>query len=281
MKDILKEITSFLNLKVPLGGKQIDITVKTILLLIIAFIIVRFILKYFKKFVKNRLEKEDENKFDTIFSFASWLLYLIVFSISLSSAGVNLSAILVASSALLIGIGLALQTFFQDIISGVFIIVDKSVHVGDIIELDDKVGRVEEIKLRTTRAVTIDNKVLVIPNHKYLTNSLYNWTQNGTTTRESVKVGVAYGSDVQLVKKLLLTAATSHPKVFSHPEPVVFFENFGDSSLDFKLVFTLNDSFQAQVPKSELRFKIDELFRENNISIPFPQRDIHIIEKKA
>ena len=260
MKDILKEITSFLNLKVPLGGKQIDITVKTILLLIIAFIIVRFILKYFKKFVKNRLEKEDENKFDTIFSFASWLLYLIVFSISLSSAGVNLSAILVASSALLIGIGLALQTFFQDIISGVFIILDKSVHVGDIIELDDKVGRVEEIKLLTTR---------------------YNWTQNGTTTRESVKVGVAYGSDVQLVKKLLLTAATSHPKVFSHPEPVVFFENFGDSSLDFKLVFTLNDSFQAQIPKSEMRFKIDELFRENNISIPFPQRDIHIIEKKA
>ncbi|WNW01723.1 mechanosensitive ion channel [Tenacibaculum sp. HL-MS23] len=281
MKDILKEITSFLNIKVPLGGKEIDITVKTILLLIIAFIIVRFILKYFKKFVKNRLEKEDENKFDTIFSFASWLLYLIVFSISLSSAGVNLSAILVASSALLIGIGLALQTFFQDIISGVFIILDKSVHVGDIIELDDKVGRVEEIKLRTTRAVTIDNRVLVIPNHKYLTNSLYNWTQNGTTTRESVKVGVAYGSDVQLVKKLLLSAAISHPKVFSHPEPVVFFENFGDSSLDFKLVFTLNDSFQAQIPKSELRFKIDELFRENNISIPFPQRDIHIIEKKA
>ncbi|WP_271405865.1 mechanosensitive ion channel family protein [Tenacibaculum soleae] len=280
MKELLKQITVFLNYKIPIGGKEVDITIQTVLLLILAFLVVKYLLRYFKKFVKNRLEEEDKNKFNTIFSFASWLLYLIVFSISLSSAGVNLSAILVASSALLIGIGLALQTFFQDIISGVFIILDKSVHVGDIIELDEKVGRVEEIKLRTTRAVTIDNKVLVIPNHKYLTNSLYNWTQNGTTTRESVKVGVAYGSDVQLVKELLLKAAKEHTKVFQHPAPMVIFENFGDSALEFKLVFTLNDSFQAQIPQSDIRFKIDELFRAHNISIPFPQRDIHIIDKK-
>ena len=280
MKDVLKQIKVFLSYKIPIGGKEVDITIQTVLLLILAFLVVKYLLRYFKKFVKNRLEEEDKNKFNTIFSFASWLLYLIVFSISLSSAGVNLSAILVASSALLIGIGLALQTFFQDIISGVFIILDKSVHVGDIIELDEKVGRVEEIKLRTTRAVTIDNKVLVIPNHKYLTNSLYNWTQNGTTTRESVKVGVAYGSDVQLVKELLLKAAKEHAKVFQHPAPTVIFENFGDSALEFKLVFTLNDSFQAQIPQSDIRFKIDKLFRAHNISIPFPQRDIHILDKK-
>ncbi|WP_428742052.1 mechanosensitive ion channel family protein [Tenacibaculum sp.] len=279
MKEIIKQITDFLNYRIPLGGKDIDVTLKTILLLIISLVIVRFLLKYLKKLAKSKLEQEDKNKFNTIFSFTSWLAYVIVFSIALSSAGVNLSAVLVASSALLIGIGLALQTFFQDIISGVFIIVDKSVHVGDIIELDDKVGRVEEIKLRTTRAVTIDNKVLVIPNHKYLSNSLYNWTQNGTTTRENVTVGVAYGSDVALVKKLLLQAANEHPKVYQHPAPMVLFENFGDSSLDFKLIFTLNDSFQALIPKSDIRFRIDELFREHNVSIPFPQRDIHIIEK--
>ncbi len=276
----MKELKEIFNYTLQFN-KEIGISVKSIAVLIVILILVSVLLKYFERFVKKRLQKEDENKFDTIFSFASWLFYVIILLITLNSSGVNVTAIFAASAALLIGVGLALQTFFQDIISGVFIILDQSVHVGDIIELDDKVGRVEEIKLRTTRAVTIDNKVLVIPNHKYLSNSLYNWTQNGTTTRENVKVGVAYGSDVQLVKKLLLQAAIAHPKVFSHPEPVVFFENFGDSSLDFKLVFTLNDSFQAQVPKSELRFKIDELFRENNISIPFPQRDIHIIEKKA
>ena len=192
------------------------------------------------------------------------------------SVGVDVTAVFAASAALLIGIGLALQTLFQDIISGVFILVDQSVHVGDIIEIDGKVGRVEEIKLRTTRAVTIDNKVLVIPNHLYLENSLYNWTQNGIATRESVSVGVAYGSDVQLVKKLLLQAASTHPEVISTPEPTVVFTDFGDSSLNFKIVFTINDSFKAQFPKSDIRFEIDKLFRENNVTIPFPQRDVHI-----
>ena len=156
--------------------------------------------------------------------------------------------------------------------------IDQSAHVGDIIEIDGKVGRVEEIKLRTTRAVTIDNKVLIIPNHLYLTNSLYNWTQNGTTTRESVSVGVAYGSDVELVKKLLLQAAKEHPKVLKFPPPLVLFTDFADSSLNFKLIFTLNDSFTAAIPQSEIRFKINKLFKDNNISIPFPQRDVHIIK---
>ena len=128
--------------------------------------------------------------------------------IVLDSIGINVTAVFAASAALLIGIGLALQTLFQDIISGVFILVDQTVHVGDIIEIDGKVGRVEEIKLRTTRAVTIDNRVLVIPNHLYLTNSFLIGHKMDTTTRENVTVGVAYGSDVQLVKKLLLEAAT-------------------------------------------------------------------------
>ena len=161
-----------------------------------------------------------------------------------------------------------------------FILIDQTVHVGDIIELEGKVGRVIEIKLRTTRAVTLDNKVLVIPNHLYLENSLYNWTQNGTTTRESVEVGVAYGSDVQLVKKLLIQAAQENKSVLPEPPPAVVFTDFGDSSLNFKIVFTLADSFKAQFPKSDIRFEIDRLFRENNISIPFPQRDIHIIQNK-
>jgi small-conductance mechanosensitive channel len=193
--------------------------------------------------------------------------------------GVNVTAIFASAAALLIGVGLALQTFFQDIISGIFIIIDQSVLVGDIIEIDGKVGRIEEIKLRTTRAVTIDNKVLVIPNHKYLNYSLYNWTQNDTITRESISIGVAYGSDITLVKELLLKTAKEHPKVLSSPPPMVLFENFGESALEFQLIVTLNDSFHANIPKSDIRFKIDALFREHRISIPFPQRDIHIIKK--
>ena len=121
--------------------------------------------------------------------------------------------------------------------------------------------------------------MLIIPNHLYLTNSLYNWTENGNETRENVEVGVAYGSDIILVKKILLQVARSHPSVLKKPEPLVLFTNFADSSLNFKLIFTLNDSFQGAIPKSDMRFEIDRLFRENKIAIPFPQRDIHIIEK--
>ncbi|RAJ13203.1 mechanosensitive ion channel family protein [Olleya aquimaris] len=253
------------------------IKVKYVLLVIAILLFTTYVLRWVRKLMTQKLPDDDKAKFVTVFSFARWLIYIIVFLVSIDSIGIDVTAVFAASAALLIGVGLALQTLFQDIISGIFILVDQSVHVGDIIEIDGKVGRVEEIKLRTTRAVTIDNKVLVIPNHLYLTNSLYNWTQNGTTTRETVDVGVAYGSDVNLVKELLLEAAKSCELVFKQPQPTVIFTDFGDSSLNFRVAFTIEDSFNARIPKSEVRFAIDKLFRENNITIPFPQRDIHII----
>jgi small-conductance mechanosensitive channel len=260
-------------------SENMHISLKAIFVVVIALILTSIVLRLIRKIVSRKLPIEDKIKFVSIFSFARWLIYLIILLVTFQTAGINLTAILAASTALLIGVGLALQTFFQDIISGVFILLDQSVHVGDIIELDGKVGRVEEIKLRTTRAVTFDNKVLIIPNHLYLTNSLYNWTQNGTETRENVRVGVAYGSDTELVKKILIEVALSHPKVYQHPAPMVLFTDFGDSALMFKLIFTLNDSFASAVPKSDIRFEINKKFREEGIQIPFPQRDIHIINK--
>ncbi len=261
--------------------KTIKITIGLVLLVIVIYLITTVVLNIIKRLFSRRLPKDDRAKFQTVFSFARWVVYIVVLLIVFDSVGINVTAIFAASAALLIGVGLALQTLFQDIISGVFILIDQSLHVGDIIEIDGMVGRVDEIKLRTTRAVTIDNKVLVIPNHLYLTNSLYNWTQNGITTRESVEVGVAYGSDVQLVKKLLIQAANAQPETLDHDATIVLFTDFGDSSLNFKVIFTINNSFKAQFPKSNIRFEIDKLFRENNVSIPFPQRDIHIIEKPS
>ena len=275
-----EKFKDFLNLHLDLT-KDISISILDLLVVVTVVVITTVILKIFFRIITRKLPENDKGKFNVVYGYFRWLIYIIILLITLDGLGVNVTAIFAASAALLIGVGLALQTLFQDIISGVFILIDQSVHVGDIIEIEGKVGRVEEIKLRTTRAVTIDNKVLVIPNHLYLTNSLYNWTQNGTLTRESINVGVAYGSDVELVKKLLLQAATSHPEVIGVPEPVVVFTDFGDSALNFRLIFTLNDSFKATFPKSDIRFAIDRLFRENNITIPFPQRDVHIIENKS
>lgn len=259
--------------------EHVSVSIMDVLILVAVLIVASLLLTIFRKLLSRKMPREDKKKFKVVFGYARWLIYLLIMLITFHSLGINVTGIFAASAALLIGIGLALQTFFQDIISGVFILVDQSVHVGDIIEIEGKVGKVDEIKLRTTRATTADNKVLVIPNHLYLTNSLFNWTQNGTMTRESVSVGVAYGSDVQLVKKLLLQAASNHPDVLDTPEPTVLFTDFGDSSLNFKIVFTLADSFNARFPQSDIRFEIDRLFRENGITIPFPQRDIHIIEK--
>ena len=271
----MEKINEFLNFNFELG-KGIHITVKQILLVFVVLVIATFILRLVKRLVIKKLDNEDKLKFNSIFSFSKYFIYIIVLLLTFDNMGINVTAIFAASAALLVGVGLALQTFFQDIISGVFILIDKSVHVGDIIELDNKVGRVTEIRLRTTRAVTIDNKVLVIPNHKYLTSTLYNWTENGVLTREYITVGVAYGSDLELVKKLLLQAANNHPNVIKQPEPMVLFTEFADSALNFKLVFTLNNSFEASIPKSDIRFKVDKLFREHHIKIPFPQREIYI-----
>lgn len=278
-KAFFKNIGDFLDTSFQVG-KDIEVSILDVLILVVVLIIARFILRIIRRLMTSRMPDDDVKKFKVVFSYGTWFIYVVIFLITLHSVGVNVTGVFAASAALLIGIGLALQTLFQDIISGVFILIDQTVHVGDIIELDGKIGRVEEIKLRTTQAVTIDNKVLVIPNHLYLTNSLYNWTQNGTLTRERVKVGVAYGSDVNLVKKLLLQAANENSHVLKNPPPLVIFSNFGDSSLDFILVFTLNDSFQAAIPQSEIRFEIDRLFRENNIKIPFPQREIYVHQEK-
>jgi len=273
-----EKLKLFLNEHIDFS-QDISISVKDVIIIITVIFITTLILRLFLRVITRRLPADDKAKFKVVFGYFRWLIYLVIFLITLDAVGVNVTSVFAASAALLIGIGLALQTLFQDIISGVFILVDQSVHVGDIIEIDGKIGRVEEIKLRTTRAVTVGNKVLIIPNHLYLENSLYNWTQNGFNTRESVEVGVAYGSDVQLVKKLLIQAANSLPDVLEKKETIVQFTDFGDSALNFKVIFTLGDSFNANNPKSDIRFEIDRLFRENNIAIPFPQRDVHIIQK--
>ena len=271
----MKEINTFLNYSFELG-ETAHISVKVILIVILVFIFTAFILRIIKKVVTRKLPPEDKLKFTSLFSFSRYFVYLVVVLITFQNMGVQLTAIFTASAVLLVGVGLALQTFFQDIISGIFILIDQTVHAGDIIEIDGKVGRVVQINLRTTRAVTIDNKVLVIPNHKYLTSILYNWTENGKNTRENIKVGVAYGSDVELVKKLLIEAAENHPKVLKRPKPLVLFMDFGESSLDFELLVWINRPEQRGQVQHDLLVEIEQCFREQGIEIPFPQRDLHV-----
>ena len=261
------------------GDKAIHITVGLLLLLLVAFMATSFLLKWFRRLFTRKMDHEDKLKFISIFKFIKYVVYLVVILLTMSAAGINVTVILAASAALFVGLGLALQELFQDIIGGIFIIVDKSLRVGDIVEVNGKVGKVFEIKLRTTRALTRDDKVIVIPNHKFISDIIYNYTQNHKTTREKVSVGVAYGSDVTLVTSLLEKVVQKQKGILKNPKPFVIFEDFGDSALLFSVNFYINDSFTDPRIKSEVRYAIDAAFREHKVTIPFPQRDVHFFNR--
>jgi len=267
----MDKLLDFFNYQIKIGN-DILLTPKSIVVIIIVFSFTYLFLKLFRKIAFRTLNNDTKLKFKGILTFFNYLVYLIVILITLDNVGVKVSAIFAASAALLVGIGLALQTLIQDVFSGISILADKTVHVGDVIQIDGQVGRVENIMLRTTRAVTRDNKVLIIPNHKFLTSILYNWTENGTLTREIIKFGVAYDTDVKQLKEAVIEIANNHPKVLKNPEPFLLFEDYGDSALMFQLIFSMNISFEANLVKSDLRYKIFERLKVLNIEIPFPQR---------
>ncbi|WP_396635179.1 mechanosensitive ion channel family protein [Maribacter sp. R86514] len=279
--DIWGTIKKFLDLGYHFGegDKSINITIGLLLLLTVAFLLTSTVLQAIRRFFTRKMEVDDKLKFISIFKFIKYLVYVIVILFTMSAAGIDITILITASAALFVGLGLALQEIFQDIIGGIFIIVDKSLRVGDIIEIDNKVGKVFEIKLRTTRAITRDDKVIIIPNHKFISDIVYNYTQNHKTTRELVRIGVAYGSDIELVTQILLDVVKSQRSILKSPKPFVIFEDFGDSALIFAVNFYITDSFTDPRVKSDVRYKIDAEFRKNNISIPFPQRDVHLFQQ--
>ena len=280
-EDIWGAIKDFLDLGLHFGegDKQVHITVWLLIVVTISFLVASFVLKWIRMLFTRKMEEVDKQKFISVFKFIKYVVYVVVVFATLSLAGFNITPFLAASAALLVGLGLALQDLFQDIIGGMFIIIDKSLLVGDIIETDGRVGRVIDIKLRTTRAITRDDKIIIIPNHKFITDTIYNYTQNHRTTRELVRVGVAYGSDTRLVESLLLESVNKQPGILKSPKPFVLFEDFGDSALVFSVHFFISDSFVDPKIKSQVRFRIDDLFRQNNVTIPFPQRDVHLFSQ--
>lgn len=234
------------------------------------------------KTIKSRRNDGDENELNRFYSFFQiirYILYAVSLSFLLGHFGIDLSAIFLGSTALLVGIGLGMQNLFNDFVSGILILFDRTLLVNDILEVDGIVGKVVNVGIRTTKIKTRDDKVMLIPNHFFMSDKLVNWTQNKLETRFSLSVGVAYGSDTSLVKKILVEVGGEHSKVLKKPLPEVLFQDFADSSLNFDLIFYIDDVFNEKKIKSDLRFMIDKKFRKNNIAIPFPQRDIHVIPR--
>ena len=203
------------------------------------------------------------------------LALVLAIILAIESVGIDITWLIGASAALLVGIGMGMQQTFNDIISGIIILFEGTIEVGDVLEIDELVGTIREIRLRTCKIETRESIVVIVPNSKFVTSNVINWSHNNKTTRFNVEVGVAYGSDVGLVKKVLLECADKHGEVLKKPFAFVRFEGFGESSLDFRLFFWTNRIWEVENIKSDLRFMIDDRFRESGITIPFPQRDVH------
>jgi small-conductance mechanosensitive channel len=227
----------------------------------------------FERFFKRK--KIDQGRQLALKQFSTYIVYVIAVFLILELMGLS-SAIWAGSAGLLVGIGLGLQETFKDLVSGIVILTEGTVEVGDVIEIDGMVAIVRRIGLRTSVVETRDNVSILIPNSKLVVDKVVNMSHNESATRFQIKVGVAYGSDVRKVEKILLEAASGHSKVLQKPAPSVQFVNFGESSLDFTLYFYSNEFFRIDPVKSDIRFTIDGLFRENKIQIPFPQTEMWI-----
>lgn len=221
-------------------------------------------------------DKIDRKRRMTIFLLSKYFIWFISVLGSLSAIGINLTALVLGSTALLVGLGLGLQHIFKDLVSGIFLLFEGSIKIGDIIEVDNVIGKVMEVNLRSCELKTRDDVIIIVPNSKFLEEKVVNWSHESEQVRFTVEVGVAYGSDIDLVSDCLIAAMEANDQVSKTPKPYTHFANFGESSLEFKMFFWSKQTFRIENVKSELRRDVYKRLKENNLAIPFPQRDIHI-----
>jgi small-conductance mechanosensitive channel len=207
----------------------------------------------------------------------SYIVLVLGLVIGLSTLGIDLTSLTVLAGALGVGIGFGLQNIVNNFVSGLIILAERPIEIGDRVEVANTAGRVVRIGARSTTILTNDNIMYIVPNSEFISERVVNWTHADPRVRFSVPVGVSYGSDPHVVKKLLLEVAAVNKNVLTDPGPTVAFKRFGDSSLDFELrVWTATMPDRPTAFKSELYFAIWDKFKQHGIEIPFPQRDLHI-----
>ncbi|MGD1974309.1 MAG: mechanosensitive ion channel, partial [Desulfobacterales bacterium] len=202
--------------------------------------------------------------------------------ISLHALGFSTTSLAVAFGALGIGLGFGLQNIFNNFISGIILLFERPIQVGDDVEINGVWATVKKINVRATVVQTYDNASLIIPNSEFISTQVTNWSFKDKRLRRNIDVGVAYGSNIELVRKTLLEIADKTPKVLKIPKPDVIFRDFGDSALIFRLRIWTDIDNMLKV-ETAIRFEIDRRFREYNIVIAFPQRDVHLhnVEKNG
>ncbi|NEP46120.1 MAG: mechanosensitive ion channel, partial [Okeania sp. SIO2H7] len=218
----------------------------------------------------------NRNLQDTIAFLTQYALTFLGLLIIFQGWGIDVSSLAILASALGVGIGFGLQNITNNFISGLIITFERPIQVGDFVKVGDTVGVVERIGLRSTEISTLDQVSLIVPNSRFLESEVLNWSHGNPVSRIRVPIGVAYGSNIPLLRKAILEVAKSHPDVLLHPGPQLWFQEFGDSSLNFDLFVWINEPRKQFKLVSELNYRIEAVLRKNDIEIPFPQRDLNL-----
>ncbi len=258
---------------------QRPLTIMSIVLGLIILLIFVLISKGLRRVLKTRVFDKyqlDEGIQLVILKLTHYLLVGLGVIIAVQSIGLNLTSLAVVFGLLSVGIGFGLQNVAANFVSGLIILFERPIKIGDRITIGEVWGDVVNISLRATLVRTVDNITIIVPNSEFISSQVINWSHGDPKVRVHIPVGVAYGSDVPLVTKSLLEVAKNHPEVMDDPPPRVWFTEFGNSSLNFELLAWTLDPKRRPDVLSDLNRGIDEIFRNNEIQIPFPQRDLHI-----
>ncbi|MCB9033124.1 MAG: mechanosensitive ion channel [Chitinophagales bacterium] len=261
--------------------KNYDLTVSRLIAIsiIIAFFYGLYRLIYWilgQRVKQNKLDFGSKKSIASLIKYFFWILAIIF---SLQSLGINITILLAGSTALLVGLGLGLQQVFQDFVSGIVLLFDRSIKVDDIMEVNDIIGKVQSIGLRTSKLITIDGINIIVPNHKLTSDNVINWSHDLKASRFKVSVGVAYETDLEKAKKVLEDCLVEVSGILKNQEKYKNFvrvADFADSSIVFEVHFWTYNIFSIEQIKGELRFLIWRKFKTHNITFPFPQRDIYI-----
>ena len=262
-----------------------EISIGTIVIFFASFYLLVLVSKNVRLILLNKILAKSKLKKSFRESIANGVritMMLIGTIIIIQAVGIDLSALSLLAGALGVGIGFGFQKVTDNLISGLTILVEEPIKVGDRVEVGEVSGDIVNISLRATTIVTNDNISIIVPNSEFISSQVINWSHNNRIIRFRLPVGVSYDEDPEIIKNLLLEVADENPNVQKEPKPKVFFEKFGDSSLDFKLgIWTSSHTDKPEFIRSEINYAIFKKFKENKIKIPFPQRDVHIKSKES
>jgi potassium-dependent mechanosensitive channel len=264
---------------------ETEVSVGNLILAIVLLLVATRLSRAVANFLNQKLvipfipSKSNQNTYHTLLFYVCLVTFV---TLSLHMAGIPLTAFTFVGGALAIGVGFGSQNIVNNFISGIIILVEQPVRVGDIVQIDGLSGRVLSIGTRSTKIRNVEGKINIIPNSYFLEKNVLNWSFDTPIVRDSVEFGVAYGSDVYKVEHVCMDILLNTAGVEQDPIPLVLFNNFGDSTLNFTLTFWVNlDAISSLAKlKSDIRFKIDDKFKEHGITMAFPQRDTHLMQEK-